>query len=201
MHKVQRDFSTMRARAADKGLRRIEALTLRQLSYLYYDSERLNASVEFAEQALQLFELHGPVSDTDLLKAHLSLTHLRLGDRAKALFYFEQISFRPDERARLPVAVLKYLLIGEPVELANFQSISARWRLLFEECAHPGREQLRKFRWIASTGLIFDGKENSCSGAPWYTGGAGVADARCRASCKKLALPRALARTGRDGTS
>ncbi|MNL06951.1 hypothetical protein D3C87_1276060 [compost metagenome] len=121
--------------AQEKGIKRLQALSLRQKSYNYYGQEKYLVALAEIEKALALIEESCPVSDHHLALVHAADCALSSGDKAKAALYLEYVPQEPDQRVVFPLQYIKARLMGEKLDLNLYQDISPHWRLRFEKHA------------------------------------------------------------------
>jgi tetratricopeptide (TPR) repeat protein len=122
-------------------IKRLLAMVLRQKAVAFEKEFRVHAALGELEKALDIFELHGPVSDYHLSLLHAADLCLDADNRVMANRYFERVLPPVDVRIEFPLAYLRWRLHGGTINPEEFDSVVPAWLERYERRKNQQQNQ------------------------------------------------------------
>lgn len=143
--------------ARTKSIMNIQALCLRQKSYIYYNRQKYLAALEEIRNAIPLFESHGPISDYHLAVVHAADCALEIGDLTQARVYLEYLPADLDSRLEFPNLYINAKIEKGTLNLSLFENASSHWKnryMKYHATLNIKETPVEKYYWSRRTGLI-----------------------------------------------
>lgn len=142
-----------------RRMKRVLAMVLRQKAVAFEKDHRVNAALGELEKAMDIFELHGPVSDYQLSLLHVADLYLDVDNRVMANRYFERVVPPVDIRVEFPLAYMEWRLHGKAVNPAEFDSVVPTWLERYERRKNQRRSSgpvRRVLLWNRGKGDLYE---------------------------------------------
>lgn len=149
--------------AVSKSVPKIQALCLRQKSYLYFIRGQYIAALNEIKEALPLIESHCPVSDYHLALIHATDCALEAQDTSQMQLYWDYLPRELDSRLDFPKAYIEAKKNKKEVDLSMFPNPNSHWRERYgryvSKRQEPTLSQKPRFTWNQQTGWFTNDKK------------------------------------------
>jgi len=140
-----------------KNVANIQALCLRQKSYIYFGRQKFAAALQEIKEALSLLEANGPISDYHLALIHAADCALEDGKTEQARLYLDYLPLELDSRLEFPKNYMDAKICKTTLNLSLFENISSHWKsryLRYQASFQEKEDSVTKYFWSQRTGLL-----------------------------------------------